>query len=752
MTFIKLDPNLMQGLIKNLESYADEAERARSNIHSSSVNNSHPVPEVDDATYLPAIFTVTSADAPTSRMMDTLNSMSINSNTGSSYNTTMGATINALGEVIDGLQERLQVIIDLNTDGISTTSSDGVPGYYLPDGTADTVENVKSYNTEAVATARADADALTQAAADGKADDGRTVDEVLASMATYQDSPAYGATFVNTYGIEKFIELPISVYWHYTKYTGQRAAGYGDYRADTEAIDKANGILAHLLAGATQTEKVPDGFDSWADALYETSTVKGHRGRVSCLNELLSASNAVYDTSTLVNLATKMESQDSSNGGYYDGDPASRTPDQISGWHDAGYGNFYNEGRAFPGGHMDPMYGVMVAMGNNPEAAVEYLTPEGDGSVDGNGVWVPGQTTVDRWAMLTSRDWDPDCGLDSFTSVLGAASSFRNRAPSETDPDVSATADARATYACGRAMSYFGGEEFTKKDFTDTMKRNLAVVAANSSQDVSTVAEDGALGADATSAGLAATDIASLIYRFGDNQDAMTTLATGLGQYHHNAIQEAMNDPDANENGLRYGYRQAAASSSYLQTLSELRFADDKKQDSEEQTTTVDTSLSVLNAVSAAGLTALTDGAAAPMLAFTTGSTIAKPLISSQVTNALGTPTDHPASNPRTDLRAQSYADGLNYGLFSTDSDKGGRRAIDTARSHSWYHEDENGNPAIDTTALTGDQASDAVAWMKNQVTNMDDRGVLSDLEESNTAGNDLGEDSAKSDKGPRRT
>ena len=752
MTFIKLDPNLMQGLIKNLESYADEAERARSNIHSSSVNNSHPVPEVDDATYLPAIFTVTSADAPTSRMMDTLNSMSINSNTGSSYNTTMGATINALGEVIDGLQERLQVIIDLNTDGISTTSSDGVPGYYLPDGTADTVENVKSYNTEAVATARADADALTQAAADGKADDGRTVDEVLASMATYQDSPAYGATFVNTYGIEKFIELPISVYWHYTKYTGQRAAGYGDYRADTEAIDKANGILAHLLAGATQTEKVPDGFDSWADALYETSTVKGHRGRVSCLNELLSASNAVYDTSTLVNLATKMESQDSSNGGYYDGDPASRTPDQISGWHDAGYGNFYNEGRAFPGGHMDPMYGVMVAMGNNPEAAVEYLTPEGDGSVDGNGVWVPGQTTVDRWAMLTSRDWDPDCGLDSFTSVLGAASSFRNRAPSETDPDVSATADARATYACGRAMSYFGGEEFTKKDFTDTMKRNLAVVAANSPEEVADAAVKGALGAGATSAGLEATDISSLIYRFGDNQDAMTTLATGLGQYHHNAIQEAMNDPDANENGLRYGYRQAAASSSYLQTLSEFRFADDKKKDSEEQKTTVDTSLSVLNAVGAAGLTALTDGAAAPMLAFTTGSTIAKPLISSQVTNALGTPTDHPASNPRTDLRAQSYADGLNYGLFSTDSDKGGRRAIDTARSHSWYHEDENGNPAIDTTALTGDQASDAVAWMKNQVTNMDDRGVLSDLEESNTAGNDLGEDSAKSDKGPRRT
>ena len=401
------------------------------------------------------------------------------------------------------------------------------------------------------------------------------------------------------------------------------------------------------------------------------------------------------------------------------------------------------------GSSSDSVDEALAAIGDDPDAALEYLAPEGDGSMDEDGTWVPGQTTVDQWTMLTSRDWGKHApGLDALTAVTGAASSFRNRAPSETDPDVPATADARATYACGRAMSYFGGEGFTKKDFTDTMKRNLAVVAANSSQDVSTVAEDGALGADATSAGLAATDIATLIYRFGDNQDAMTTLATGLGQYHHNAIQEAMNDPDANENGLRYGYRQAAASSSYLQTLSELRFADDKKKDSEEQTTTVDTSLSVLNAVSAAGLTALTDGAAAPMLAFTTGSTIAKPLISSQVTDALGTST----GDPYTGLRAQSYADGLNYGLFSTDSDKGGQRAIDAARSHSWYHEDEDGNPAIDTAALTGDQASDAVTWREDEVRNEDDLGVLNDLDTSITAGKSIGEDSAKSDKGPRRT
>ena len=401
------------------------------------------------------------------------------------------------------------------------------------------------------------------------------------------------------------------------------------------------------------------------------------------------------------------------------------------------------------GSASDSVDEALAAIGDDPQAALEYLTPEGDGSVDGDGVWVPGQTTVDRWTMLTSRDWGKHApGLDALTAVTGAASSFRNRAPSETDPDVPTTADARATYACGRAMSYFGGEGFTKKDFTDTMKTNLAVVMANSSQDVSTAAARRSLGRGATSAGLAATDIASLIYRFGDHQDAMTTLATGLGQYHHNKLKETMNDPDANENGLRDGYRQVAASSSYLQTLSEFRFADDKKKDSEEQTTTVDTSLSVLNAVSTAGLTALTDEAAAPALAFTTGSTIAKPLISSQVTDALGTPT----GDPYPDLKAQSYAAGLNYGLFSTDSDKGGQRAIDTARSHSWYHEDENGNPAIDTTALTGDQASDAVTWMNDQVTNSDDKGVLNDLDTSIATGEDLGKDSAESNNGPRRT
>ena len=108
------------------------------------------------------------------------------------------------------------------------------------------------------------------------------------------------------------------------------------------------------------------------------------------------------------------------------------------------------------GSSSDSVDEALAAIGDDPDAALEYLVPEGDGNVDEDGTWVPGQTTVDRWTMLTSRDWHKHApGLDALTAVTGAASSFRNRAPSETDPDVPTTADARATYACGRAMSYF---------------------------------------------------------------------------------------------------------------------------------------------------------------------------------------------------------------------------------------------------------------------------------------------------------
>ena len=527
MTFVKFDPELMQAYINDLNSYAEAADLARSSIQTSSRNNDHPVGSVDEATRTSPLFMGAAVGA------------AVGSGTyASTVATTMAAPIAALTSLAEELGARRQAIIDLNSSGVSITAPDGTPAYYLPDGAADTLTNVRAYNTQAATTATADAAALSQAKSsrDGTADDGRTTDQILTDIAEYQDSPAYGAAFVNAYGIDKFVELPIDMRWHYTTATkGQKAAGYGDYEIDEEAVDKADGTLGHLLAAATQTGTPPSGFDSWSQALYDTVTAKGHRGRVSSLNELLAASGAVYNTDTLVDLATKMENQDKTNGGYYDGD-GTVNDDAIYGWYNDDYGGlfsgggFYNEGRAFRSGSMDPMYGVLSAMGNNPDAALKYLA--GSGSTDPEGNWQPDSTITDRWEFLKSRTWDPDVGLDGLTAAVAGVSSKRVQSQDATDE--------RAAWATEQGVEHFAG--LSEKSFSSTAKNNVALTLGNSMTELEQVADgvkdsSGARptawskGAPSSLPGYSSSDLSRLVSVVGTDDAALTTLSGAAGNY-----------------------------------------------------------------------------------------------------------------------------------------------------------------------------------------------------------------------------
>ena len=335
------------------------------------------------------------------------------------------------------------------------------------------------------------------------------------------------------------------------------------------------------------------------------------------------------------------------------------------------------------GSASDSVDEALAAIGDDPQAALEYLAPEEDGSVDEDGVWVPGQTTVAQWTMLSSRDWGRHApGLDALTAVTGAASSFRNRAPSESDPDVSATADARAAYACGRAMSYFGGEGFTKKDFTDTMKRNLSVVVANSPEEVAAAAagnaevSTGGEGPSVARWGVTPTDMSTMIFRFGDSQDAMTVASTGVGDYHHRRIEEAMSTDDPGQSNLGNEYGQLSRSSSYLTELSRMRYDEDMKADSRH--------------------------AEDPSKAST-----------------------RPVPNL---LLAQAYGDAMNHGLLTDPS------TLTTAKDHDWAIVDPDhpdAAPTVDIAGLTRGQADDMTAWKENSVTNKNDRRVLSNLDTS---------------------
>ena len=706
MTFVKFDPEGVQALINNLYAYVEDTDEGRSAIYWASDDRDHPVPTVEEMTSAPALYSCAPADGVSA--------------------TTMGNAAAILLEVADDLAARRQEIIDLNSSGVTAAAPDGRLTYYLPDDAEDTITNLRSYNTEAATAAGADAAALTQAkdSENGTADDGRTTDQILTDITNHQDNPIYGAAFIKaTGGAQAYLDLVEDLNDYYRDdYDGDDAAG---------RFTASTATLGRVLAAASRSDS---GGESLAEDLHRVIEDKGGApGYMVALNMMLSAPEAVYDTDFLIGLAGRLESRD----------PNSMIPPTM---------HFIN-GQA---GTSDPLTGVLTAMSNNTDAALEYLAPAKDGSVDDAGNWVPSQTATERWELLTSRDRNiqHQDAAEALSAATAAASSFRNRAPSADNP-VPADADARATCACGRAITYFTGEAFSKDDITNAMKQNLAVMAANSPEEITTIAEGGKLDEGSQGPGLAnwgvtKADISTLVYRLSDDKDAMATLATGMGEFHHDRIQEAMTGSDAGTMSLASEYQQAAASSTYIRSLSESRFTDDGAEGSAEQKDTVGTGLSVLTTVAAAGVSALSDGAAAP-LAFSVGSTIARPLAA-----ALGAPAGDAvdaATSSRT-LRARAFADALNHGLLDGDSDNGGRRATETAKDHDWYHQDTDGNPAINTAALTNDQAQDMVTWKDQDVKNEDDLKVLGELEDGITNGDSHGKTHAESssdDGGPRK-
>lgn len=658
MAVIRFDPDLMQALINNLTSYAEDANGERGNIHQVSENNSHPVSSVEEATC---------AQPSLSRIQ------AIAKDLGFRDFSTVSGTIEYLMDLVEDMKTRRQNILDINSDGIITaTPDDGVISYYLPDGTKDTIDNIRTSNTQAATDAKNDATALSQAlSTGGTADDGRTVEQILDNMAKYQDLPVYSNIFVNTYGVEKFIELPISMYWHYTKLVGNRTTQYGDYSVDRDAVNRANSTLGHILGSATQASEAPEGFGSWADAFYTTVTADGHHGRISALNALLAAPGALYGTRPLVDLATKMENLDKSKGGYYDGNPASSTPDLIWGYFDdAGFGCNYNEGQALARSSMDPMYGVIAAMGNNPDAALAYLVP--DGSVNPkSGLWVPGATTNERWAFLKSRKWEPEGGLNAFTAAQAAASSLRS---SDSSDQASA-----ATWATARSIEY-AVNDLSTSQYTETMKENFSVLVANSANEIEYVAQGGSpdgLGLN----GDEATDrntVSSLIYRIMDNKNAAATVFSALTQASFRDYEEISSADD-----LKSKYQRVGTVYGYLNELASQRIQDindDKKADAQtkiNKKNAISTGMSVLTTVAGAGISGPT-----ATLIWNVGTTIVKPIIVDQLAPNTVSTSGGTYPDGRTSLQSRAYAEAVNNHVIDSPG------ALDPS-----YLQDENGKP-----------------------------------------------------------
>lgn len=182
MTFISFNPGTMADLIANMRDLGDSVDIVRQKIRDTSSINFDPVPGVEEST----------DPAWAAWNLDSL-----------------GQCAAALHEQAVFLSARRNQIVEMNDNGVLTAAPDGTVSYYLPDldsdqdpATWDTAANIDLYNTQAAATAQAQAEELKDANDNNGTSPttGRTIDEILADIDTNCDNPVYGAAFIKAFG------------------------------------------------------------------------------------------------------------------------------------------------------------------------------------------------------------------------------------------------------------------------------------------------------------------------------------------------------------------------------------------------------------------------------------------------------------------------------------------------------------------------------------------------------------------------
>ena len=396
----------------------------------------------------------------------------------------------------------------------------------------------------------------------------------------------------------------------------------------------------------------------------------------------------------------------------------------------------------------DPLAGVMEDMAKDKDLSLAYLS--GKGSVDKDGNWNPDKETQHRREKLTSRDWDaipvPKLSkrkaarpIESFSAALAQASSFRN--PDADHPN--AENDARATYAAAKGMKYFASDKWPEEKFSEAMQKNMATVVANSPEELAAASSGSSYSGSGDGPGLNkwgvdAKDISTLVYRFGNNSDAMATVSVAAGKYHGERIEAAASaaKDGSGEEDFKNKYQQSAATTAYLEQLSNMRFDDDIKKNKagaakieEQRNKTVGTSMAVANTAIGLMISAASAGTGAPA-AYSIASNITQPMTTDFILKQLGSPevdTTNSAENSYNRRKAQGYAIVLNHEMASGE----GVKPSPEHNKTGWYREDANGRPSIDANSLSNEQVAEMLEWKNDGVAGDNNLRPLNGVESS---------------------
>ena len=681
---IKLNADNLRKKIKDIRDLADRAETARTQIDAAFERESDPVSPDDFLTQ---------------------------SNDG----------IQRVRTVADKVEKSMNTIISLNENGVGKMEGDDYT-LDIPDDAH--VTDMKTLDDWAgKEQAKVDAEDLKEYTSKGTGHTKRSYDEVIASIERHKTNSQYAGIIIDSLGAENLTQIPLNmdlrvnpdVHRDSPKSLGDLAVLLGDVlsSASREWDDKKSSDVANKIV-----DSIKDPAD-YQRVKVLNAMMGGHDADGNGVNDLK------FGKSFLVNLATEAEKLDYKTTIDHNAERGYRAPLDLEISQQAA----------------DPLAGILDAMGNNDEAALEFLAPAKSGE--------PGTADTARLDKLTHRwdelkDIEPNAlsqyGFSGLTAAIAAASKLR----ASTD----AAERSRADMLSDDAIHFVAGN-VSKDLYDDSSKKRLAMLLANCSGEVtaSWSTEGGRLAATDKPPFNKATedDLNKLAYRIVDNRDAASTLSAGLANYAKTESQRGLlnNDNQPEElrlQGIRDPYANGTKAVSHLQGLGEIR-AEQLKEDKDaaaaaakESTTTA---VNVFSAVLSTGLGAVGGPAGTAVTTAAPAVTaFANPVIIDNLTGDAGKAkkvTSNVPSDSKEAIWAASVQDAANAGLlqesdFSTPvkhRDKDGHDVETPAHDYyKWIVPKPGGGYTIDLSKGGDNAAAELGTWAKTARDANADRNV----------------------------
>lgn len=563
-------------------------------------------------------------------------------------------------------------MVNLNSNGVATHDLGGGISIEVPDDSAglETTDKFQKWAQGAT-----DVNDLTHPSRDGKTPSGRKHSEVIKSMKANQGDSTYANSVIDKIGPKNITDSIDGI--ASSAFSPQHEKGV--VFARKEICQLFGGVLAtasqtwdkdkseKMSQAITSSVSPEEGRENWRRIPYLNAMLGGKDSDGNHVNDLK------FGKDFLVSMGDMLEKVPWDENRKYYKEPGSQLQKQRLG---SGIMTTDNQWS------YDPLSGVLDAMGNNPEAAVQFLAPyDHDRSTYDNGGPKADTSRLDR---LLKRDWEPD-GYSGLTGAIAAASSMRAS-------DSAATRES-ADQIAGRSIHFLAQNSTTssvgEKDLysmPDT-KARVGMLLANCAPEVTEAWNSGNptdIFSKKQLPAASADDIDRLAYQVSDNADATATISAGLGEYSRNCSQGGVaknaGNRDMQISAINDAYRRGGNAINHLVGIADARAGeinDNNKADYDAKSANASAAVNVFFDVATTGLDSVggpvTKVMASPVteVATSTVKTLVTPVIVDSIVGERKKEVFSPVdSKALLNMRAAAIRDAANADLLKQDDFK----------------------------------------------------------------------------------